>query len=132
MSIGLGRWKVIVDKEAAEYCLKYRTIREAHFNYLQAHPEAINKRGKPITYQALHVAAWRWILRNLAESRKVLTDVYAANGQVLDDETWKILIASHARASLKSPRVYEKFIVDNGLEAYRTSKQPRTADLLSQ
>lgn len=128
MSIGVGRWKLIVDEEAAKYCMKYRTIREAHFNYLQAHPEARNpKSGKAVSYQALHLGAWRWILSHLEESRKVISENYQAMNQTLSDEDWKVLIVSHARHTL-SPRNFEKFLTKNGLESYRDVKQPRTAD----
>ena len=126
MTFGMARWKTIDDKLAAQYCCKYRTSREAHLHYIQDHPEMINKKtGKPITYQAMFLAAWRWMIRNMAESHVMLKDLYAANGEVLDDETWKILMTSHARHAL-SAHGFDKWLKDNGLEAYRDVRQART------
>ena len=126
--IGIGKWHVIEDKIAAEYCIKYKSIRMAHAMYLQDHPEAVSMMtGRPITFQALHSAAWRYIILHQEEGRKLLSDGYTLRGQVLDDETWKTLLASHSRTIFSKSRRL-KFLKDNNLEAYANIRQERTIE----
>ena len=131
MTLGIGRWKIIDDAEAFKFCIQNRSVRVAHAKYVMAHPEAINAvTNRPPTFQAIYSAAWRYILRNPDEARKVMNDAYADRGDVLDDETWKILLASHSRTAITSKKSRERFLEKNGLMAYKDARQPTMFDPL--
>ena len=114
--IGMQRWRILDEKECFDMICKHRTVRASHKAYIELHPDAVNPRtGVPPTYQAMCNAYWRYILRHPEETRPIMTELWATEGMVLDDETWNILMAQHSK-QLGNQR--KKYLAKYGLEPY--------------
>jgi hypothetical protein len=46
------------------------------------------KSGKPYSIQGIWRAAGMYVIENLPEARKIFTDVWRANGIIIDDKAW--------------------------------------------
>ena len=66
--------------------------------------------GKPVSRQAVWIAAWTYVLENVTEARPKLDEVFRMNGEILDDVTWKSMIQRKAdNIYLHVPRKKEQF-----------------------
>lgn len=61
------------------------------------------------TVMGIWNAAWRWGLENKDEAKKMVADVYRANGEILSDEEWKEMLDDKAMY-LYSKKKYNQFV----------------------
>jgi hypothetical protein len=62
------------------------------------------KTGRPPTVMGIWTAAWRWGIANPQDARKLVGDVYHANGEILSNEEWDVII-QEKRAYLFAKKV---------------------------
>ena len=71
----------------------YKTCRVLRDRYGVINPAT----GKMVTAMGVWDAAWRYILENMVEGRKGVSDVWRANGEILEDRDWYPLVIRVAK-----------------------------------
>jgi hypothetical protein len=111
--IGKRKYEVILDpKLCFDLWIETGSVYKVPY-VLQERHGVFNKRtGKPVSQMGVWTGAWKYTLANLVESRKLVTDVWKANGELLSDSDWYTLVVNKAKY-IYTEKKFKNFLETN-------------------
>lgn len=107
--------KLIDEKEAWEYLMKFFQVQRAYRQYALDHPDLINEHtGRVVSRQGFQRAAWMYIIQNPDECWPFFRDKYGEKGIVLTKERYKEILLGYAKYCLKSGTL-KRYMDENGM-----------------